>query len=103
MPTPAAASRDRTAVGALAWAERGTWDPDQIAAQAVPVSGGTWRITGTEEYVLDGADAELLLVAAQTPAGLSLFEVAVTRPAFAVSRPWRWTRPAPDTRGTRWS
>ncbi|MFI1337924.1 acyl-CoA dehydrogenase family protein [Streptomyces sp. NPDC020845] len=64
-------------VGALAWAEQGTWGPDQIAAQAVPLSGGTWGISGTKEYVLDGADAELLLLAARTPAGLSLFEVAV--------------------------
>ena len=63
--------------GALAWAEQGTWDLDRIAAQAVVVSDGTWRISGTKEYVLDGADVGLLLVAARTPAGLSLFEVAV--------------------------
>ncbi|KOV60612.1 acyl-CoA dehydrogenase [Streptomyces sp. MMG1121] len=61
--------------GALAWAERGSWDPGAVQASAVPGPGGTWRITGTKEHVLDGAGADLLLVAARTGAGVSLFQV----------------------------
>lgn len=64
------------AVGALAWAEQGSWDPSAIRAEASPGSGGTWRITGVKEYVLDGAEADVLLVAARTGAGVSLFQVA---------------------------
>ncbi|WP_324605560.1 acyl-CoA dehydrogenase family protein [Streptomyces niger] len=64
-------------VGALAWAERGAWDPAAVSAEAVPGSGGTWQLTGVKEYVLDGAAADVLLVAARTVAGVSLFQVAV--------------------------
>ncbi|MFD8543278.1 acyl-CoA dehydrogenase family protein [Streptomyces sp. NPDC059649] len=65
------------AVGSLAWAERGSWDPASIRTEAAPGPGGTWLITGTKEHVLDGAEADVLLVAARTGAGVSLFEVAV--------------------------
>ncbi|MET8572811.1 acyl-CoA dehydrogenase family protein [Streptomyces sp. NPDC004783] len=64
-------------VGALAWAERGSWDAAAIRAEAVPGPDGGWRLTGTKEFVLDGAGAGLLLVAARTGAGLCLFEVPV--------------------------
>ncbi|MBS9376392.1 acyl-CoA dehydrogenase family protein [Rhodococcus sp. B50] len=36
---------------------------------------GSYRITGVKSYVLDGADADLLIVAARTERGLSLFTV----------------------------
>ncbi len=36
---------------------------------------GCWRLTGTKEYVLGGTDADLLLVTALAPGGLSLFAV----------------------------
>ncbi|MFF7778396.1 acyl-CoA dehydrogenase family protein [Streptomyces tanashiensis] len=62
-------------VGALAWAERGSWDPSAVRAEAARGPGGTWRITGTKEHVLDGAGAGVLLVAARSEAGVSLFEV----------------------------
>ncbi|MFD3533851.1 acyl-CoA dehydrogenase family protein [Streptomyces sp. NPDC058664] len=62
-------------VGTLAWAERGSWDPSDVRAGAVPGPGGTWRVTGVKDHVLDGAGAGLLLVAARTAAGVSLFEV----------------------------
>ncbi|MFB7407181.1 acyl-CoA dehydrogenase family protein [Streptomyces sp. NPDC056202] len=71
------------AVGALAWAERGSWEPSAVRARAVPGPAGRWRITGTKEHVLDGAGAGVLLVAARTAAGVSLFEVAVDRPDVA--------------------
>ncbi|MFE3903347.1 acyl-CoA dehydrogenase family protein [Streptomyces sp. NPDC059153] len=63
-------------VGALAWAERGSWDPSAVRAEATPGPGEMWRITGTKEHVLDGARAEVLLVAARSGAGVSLFEVS---------------------------
>ncbi|MFI6060653.1 acyl-CoA dehydrogenase family protein [Streptomyces sp. NPDC051286] len=62
-------------VGTLAWAERGSWDPSAVRAEATPGPGGRWRITGIKEHVLDGAEAEVLLVAARSGAGVSLFEV----------------------------
>ncbi|WP_369148334.1 acyl-CoA dehydrogenase family protein [Streptomyces sp. R44] len=62
-------------VGALAWAEGGSWDPSAVRAEATAGPGATWRISGTKEHVLDGADAGLLLVAARTGAGVALFEV----------------------------
>ncbi|MGW2405509.1 acyl-CoA dehydrogenase family protein [Streptomyces sp. NPDC001739] len=65
------------AVGSLAWAEQGSWDPASIRAEAAPGPDGTWRITGVKEHVLAGAEADVLLVAARTAAGVSLFEVAV--------------------------
>ncbi|MDI3387515.1 acyl-CoA dehydrogenase family protein [Streptomyces sp. B-S-A8] len=68
-----------TATGAVAWAEQGAWDPEAaVRAEAVPgPDGGTWRLTGTKEHVLDGASADLLLVAARAPEGVSLFHVPV--------------------------
>ncbi|WP_328697578.1 acyl-CoA dehydrogenase family protein [Streptomyces sp. NBC_00342] len=63
-------------MGTLAWAERGSWDPAAIRAGAVPRPGGGWLITGTKEHVLDGPVTDVLLVAARTASGVSLFEVA---------------------------
>ncbi|MGC9378820.1 acyl-CoA dehydrogenase family protein [Streptomyces sp. MH13] len=67
-------------VGALAWAERGSWDAAAVRAEALPGPDGAWRVTGTKEYVLDWPGVGLLLVAARTAAGVSLFEVAVDAP-----------------------
>ncbi|MER5839284.1 acyl-CoA dehydrogenase family protein [Streptomyces prasinus] len=64
-------------VGTLAWAEGGSWEAAAVRAEAVPGSGGTWLVTGTKEYVLDWPGVDVLLVAARTAAGVSLFEVAV--------------------------
>ncbi|MFF5712104.1 acyl-CoA dehydrogenase family protein [Streptomyces sp. NPDC012756] len=64
-------------VGALAWAELGSWDPSAVRAEVAPGPGGSWRITGAKEHVLDGAEAGVLLVAARSGAGVSLFEVPV--------------------------
>ncbi|MDI3408112.1 acyl-CoA dehydrogenase family protein [Streptomyces cavernicola] len=67
-----------TAVGALAWAEEGSWDPEAVRAEAVPgPDGDTWHLTGAKEHVLHGATADLLLVAARTPEGVSLFHLPV--------------------------
>lgn len=64
-------------VGALAWAERGSWEPTAIRTDAARGPGGAWRLTGTKEFVLHGSEADVLLVAARTDAGVSLFHVPV--------------------------
>ncbi|WP_406448179.1 acyl-CoA dehydrogenase family protein [Streptomyces sp. NBC_00876] len=65
-----------TSVGALAWAEQGSWDGAAIRAEAVGRPGGGWRVSGTKEHVLDWPGIGILLVAARTAGGVSLFEVA---------------------------
>ncbi|MEU9320056.1 acyl-CoA dehydrogenase family protein [Streptomyces sp. NPDC048295] len=67
-----------TSVGTLAWAEQGSWDQDAIRADAVRAPDGGVLITGTKEHVLDrpGGSVDVLLVAARTAHGVSLFEVA---------------------------
>jgi alkylation response protein AidB-like acyl-CoA dehydrogenase len=51
------------------------WDSADVATTAEPVADG-WRLSGVKPYVLDGAQAGLLIVAARTAAGISLFAVA---------------------------
>ncbi|MEK8145921.1 hypothetical protein NKH18_46000 [Streptomyces sp. M10(2022)] len=58
----------------------GGWDPAAVRAEAVQGPGGAWHVTGTKEYVLDGWGIDVLLVAARTQAGVSLFQVAVDGP-----------------------
>src|SRR5690606_25396557 len=55
--------------------ENGRWDAEGIQATATQ-SGDGWTISGTKSYVLDGHVADLLLVAAKTGKGVSLFAVA---------------------------
>ncbi|MFB6608340.1 acyl-CoA dehydrogenase family protein [Streptomyces noursei] len=74
------------AVGALAWAEDGSWEPAAIRAAAHRGPDGGWRLTGTKDHVLDGADATLLVVAARTAAGVALFEVPVDGPGVRRER-----------------
>ncbi|MEU1491648.1 acyl-CoA dehydrogenase family protein [Streptomyces sp. NPDC005776] len=65
-----------TSVGTLAWAEQGSWDQEAVRAEAVAQPGGGRLITGTKEYVLDRPGVDVLVVAARTAHGVSLFEVA---------------------------
>ncbi|MFF0629616.1 acyl-CoA dehydrogenase family protein [Streptomyces sp. NPDC004296] len=83
------------AVGALAWAEDGSWEPSAVRAAAHRTPGGGWRLTGVKDHVLDGADAALLVVAARTAAGVSLFDVPVDGPGVRRERlvPMDPTRP----------
>src|SRR5215813_13054635 len=66
-------------VATLAFTEDGgSWDPAAIRLSAVkdgPGADGAWRLDGHKSFVLDGATAGLILVAAATDAGLSLFAV----------------------------
>lgn len=52
----------------------GRWDEPGIRLTALGTKGG-WRLTGVKTYVPDGHLAGLLLVAARTPSGISLFAV----------------------------
>ena len=80
---------DGSRVGALAWAEGGTWDPAAIRAQVV---GG--RLTGVKEHVLDGARADLFIVPARTPtAGLGFILWTPLPPVSGWSRLSRWIAP----------
>jgi len=54
--------------------ESGRWDVDGITMAATP-SGGGWTLAGTKSYVIDGNTADLVLVAARTENGVSLFAV----------------------------
>ena len=72
-------------LAALAFAEPGG-EPgiESIALQAAAFDGG-YSLTGCKDYVVDGCNADLLLVAALTepgggPAGLSLFAVSADAP-----------------------
>jgi alkylation response protein AidB-like acyl-CoA dehydrogenase len=55
--------------------ENGRWDESGITATATK-SGDDWTISGTKMFVLDGHVADLVIVAARTDAGVSLFHVA---------------------------
>lgn len=67
--------------------DNGRWDEAGITATATS-QGDTWTLDGTKQYVLDGLTAGLLIVAARTDAGVSLFAVdgdgaGVTRSGLA--------------------
>ncbi|MDG9701970.1 acyl-CoA dehydrogenase family protein [Streptomyces sp. DH37] len=63
-------------IATVALAERpGLWTESGITLEAVRGADGTWRLTGEKHYVLDGHVADLVLVAARTGAGVSLFAV----------------------------
>ncbi len=63
-------------IAALAFTEpNGRWDESGIETTASNASG-SWKLTGTKSYVIDGHTADLLIVAARTDAGVSLFAVA---------------------------
>ena len=69
------AMADGSTVAALAWTtESGHWDTAAVGCEARDGDGG-WELGGEAHYVLDGAAADVLLVAARTPDGTGLFEV----------------------------
>jgi alkylation response protein AidB-like acyl-CoA dehydrogenase len=71
---PALAAGERTATLAVAEAD-GRWHADGIRTAATG-SGHDVRLTGTKELVLDGADADLLLVVGRGDRGLSVYAVS---------------------------
>jgi alkylation response protein AidB-like acyl-CoA dehydrogenase len=64
------------AVATLAFVEEhGRWDLESIAMRATR-DGSKWKLSGVKDYVLDGAIADIVLVAARADNGLGLFQVA---------------------------
>jgi alkylation response protein AidB-like acyl-CoA dehydrogenase len=70
---PGIASGETVATVALAEAS-GRWDEGGVTLEASG-SGDSWTLTGEKMYVLDGHTAGLVLVAARTGAGVSVFAV----------------------------
>jgi len=59
----------------LAYVEPGgDWEPSAAKTIAKP-DGADWKLDGAKAFVLDGHTADVLLVTARTPDGLSLFRV----------------------------
>jgi len=74
-------------IATLAYTEpSGKWDESGITAEASQSGGGQsgdgWTIDGTKMFVLDGHTANLIIVAARTAAGVSLFAVAGDAPGL---------------------
>ncbi len=91
---PGIATGDTVATVAVSAADPGRRPPGSGVAAAGTAEG--WRLTGEEPYVVDGHAADLLLVPARTPAGLSLFAVdgrlAQRHPLQTVDRTRRLAR-----------
>ncbi|HVU72660.1 MAG TPA: acyl-CoA dehydrogenase family protein [Mycobacteriales bacterium] len=68
--------------------------PDPAALVRAVRDGDGWRLTGARSYVVDAAAADLILVAASTDDGLTLFAVETADPAVTV-------RPLPTLDQTR--
>jgi len=63
-------------IATLAYTEpSGKWDEAGIT-MAASGSGDSYTLSGTKSFVIDGAVADLIIVAARTNAGVSLFSVA---------------------------
>jgi alkylation response protein AidB-like acyl-CoA dehydrogenase len=70
---PLVASGSLTATVACA-EDSGRWDQHGIAMQA-SADGNGYRLTGTKTFVIDGHTADVIIVAARTGKGISLFHV----------------------------
>lgn len=82
---PAIATGDLRATVAFTEPD-GRWDAEGIAARAELRPGGGWTLNGAKSFVLDGHTADLLVVAARTEAGVSLFLVPGNHPGVARQR-----------------
>ena len=79
---PGLASGD--VIGTVALAEPSArWDEAGVALPAIATAAG-WTLTGEKLFVLDGAIADLILVVARTPAGVSVFAVQKNAPGLTV-------------------
>jgi alkylation response protein AidB-like acyl-CoA dehydrogenase len=67
---------DGTTIAALAWTgQAGDWDPLRQAFTATALGDDGFELDGRAEYVLNGAEADVLLAPAMTESGVELFEV----------------------------
>jgi alkylation response protein AidB-like acyl-CoA dehydrogenase len=74
---------DGSKIATLALAEAsGRWDEQGVTLPASRV-GSDWQLSGEKLYVLDGHSADVVLVAARTAAGVSLFAVEAGAPGFS--------------------
>ena len=63
-------------IATLAFTEpNGRWDADGVTMTATPAGSG-YRLDGVKKFVLDGHSADLIVVVARAPEGLSFFTVA---------------------------
>jgi alkylation response protein AidB-like acyl-CoA dehydrogenase len=60
------------------------WELEGAVTRA-SVKGDQWMITGTKSFVLDGATAGLILVVAESDAGLGLFAIERDAPGLTVT------------------
>jgi alkylation response protein AidB-like acyl-CoA dehydrogenase len=97
---PVLAEGERTATLAVAEAD-GHWRPDAVTTRATG-TGADARLTGVKELVLDGADADLILVLAASDAGPSLYAVDAGASGLTAERldPLDLTRPLARLRFT---
>jgi len=77
---PAIASGETIATLAIT-EDTGRWDLDAITTKATK-KDGSWTLDGHKSFVLDGHTAGLVLVAARSEAGLSLFAVDAEAPGL---------------------
>jgi alkylation response protein AidB-like acyl-CoA dehydrogenase len=72
-------------IAAVGWTTAaGRWGLDEVACQAGPAVAArdAWSLTGEAHFVLDGYEADVLLVPALMPdGGICLFEVSPAQPA----------------------
>jgi alkylation response protein AidB-like acyl-CoA dehydrogenase len=69
-------------IATLAYTEEsGRWDIDGVTLSATR-DGAGWRLDGHKMFVIDGHVANLVLVAARTPSGVSLFAVTGDAPGL---------------------
>jgi len=80
---PAIASGETIATLALT-EDSGRWDLDSVTTAATKVDGG-WTLQGHKSFVIDGHTASLILVAARSDAGLSLFAVDAGAAGFTAT------------------
>jgi alkylation response protein AidB-like acyl-CoA dehydrogenase len=74
-----------TTIAAVALAEAsGRWDEEGVTLEASR-SGDGWTLNGEKLYVLDGHTADLVLVAARTSAGVSVFAVDKAAPGYSAA------------------
>jgi alkylation response protein AidB-like acyl-CoA dehydrogenase len=73
---PAIADGSLIATAALT-GDAGTWTPEGVAVTASPAGNG-WQLDGHASFVTDGQNAGKVIVAANGPDGLGLYEVEVS-------------------------
>ena len=77
---PGIASGDTIATLAVADAG-GRWDEAGVGLAATKIDDG-WKLDGSKSFVIDGANADLILVAGRTGGGVSLFAVQGDAPGM---------------------